>query len=207
MVDSEFEKEGAEFAKGAKKVEQLEPDNTAQLEVIVPQSDTLVLTDLDGVEHKFKKQTFPTYKTAQVLQMLAGVKDDIDLPTLIGEIQDLSRPTASDDITGQAVKLNAALNAIPKLVEVAPDLLLEFAALAIIPNKDLRAAHENDTLRDLRQENRRLIEFEFTANAPIEIFAAYLPYLGVDFLAKALSSLNNSVGTTLSQLSQAKPTG
>lgn len=199
-VDTDFEKESA------KQVEK-EPDTTAQLEVIVPQSDTLVLKDLEGVEHKFKKQTFPTYKTAQVLQMLAGVKDDIDLPTLIGEIQDLSRPTANDDITGQAVKLNAALNAIPKLVEIAPDLLLEFAALAIIPNKDLRAAHENDTLRDLRRDNRNKIEFEFTANAPIEIFAAYLPYLGVDFLATALASLNRSVGTTLSQLSQARPTG
>lgn len=198
MLDSQFEKQGEnEKFVGAQ--------TAAQLDTIVPKSDDLVLTDLDGAQHTFKKQTFPTFKTAQVLQMLAQVKDDIDLVGLITEVQQLARPIdPQEDVNKQqGAKLNAALEAIPKLIEIAPNLLLDFASLAIIPNKQLREAYENNTLNELRAENRKLIEFEFTANAPIEIFAAYLPYLGVDFLVGALTSLNLSVAKTLGSLSQA----
>ncbi len=201
MQDTDFEKAG----ELAREKDAAQAANTfAQLDAIVPKSDEFVIYDLEKEAHLFKKQTFPTFKTAEVLKMLAGVKDDIDLVELVTEVQQLVRPTTQgEDANLQAgMKLNAALNAIPKLIEVAPDVLLDFAALAIITNKELREAADKGELRELRSQNRRWIEFECSVNAPIEIFAAYLPYLGVDFLVKALSSLNLSITKTFDQLSQ-----
>lgn len=202
MTDSQFEQAGAEHQSVNK--QSLATSHANQLDAILPASNELVLTDLSGDKHTFTLQTFPTYKTAQVLQMLAKVKDDIDIVSLIGEIQVLSQPLRAENeeeaTQGQAQKVVAALNAIPKLIEVAPDLLLEFAALAIIPNKELRTAYEGGTLEALRKERRTLIEFDFDASVSLQIFSAYLPFLGVNFLQKALSTLNVSVTKTLTSL-------
>jgi hypothetical protein len=195
MQDTDFEKQSDSV---------LSPNTASQLDAVVPKSDEFVIKDIKGEVHTFKKETFPVYKTAEVLKMLASVKEDIDLVELITEVQTLVRPNTTDeDVNVQgARKLNAALQAIPKLISVAPDLLLDFSALALIPNAQLLEAAESQTLREVRAQNRRMLEFKFGANAPIEIFAAYLPYLGVDFLAKALTSLNLSVAQTVNQLSQ-----
>lgn len=197
MKDTDFERRADENA------EQPAPDPQAtalQLESIAGKSGIFILTTLDGDKREFKAQTFPTFKTAQALQMLAKVKDEIDLVGLISEIQTLSRPVSAEDSQAQAEKVLAAFNAIPKLIEVAPDLLLDFASLAIIPNKELRQAYDDGTLDELRREKRKEIEFEFDASAAVYIFANYLPFVGLDFLRQAFSALNSNATKTLSSL-------
>lgn len=195
MLDTQFEKTAEQAAE-----QKAQEQQAKQLDSMFGKDGSITLTNLDGEAVMFKPQTFPTYKTAQVLQLLASIKDEIDLVDLISEIQILAKRADAADDTAQARKILAAFNAIPKLIEVAPNLLLEFAALAIIPNKELRQAYDDGSLSQLRSEKRKYIEFEFDASVPVFLFSAYIPYLGLDFLRQAFSTLNLNAAKTLNNL-------
>lgn len=189
MIDDTFGKQGE--------------DTIEQLKIVLPKTSSLEMENLDGVKMSFPVSVFSAYKTAQVMQMLARVKDQVDVVALITEIQMLATnvDASSPDADRQnAQKIYAAFSAIPKLMEIAPDLLFDFGALATLSNKEIKEAYENGTLNTALKNRRAMIEFEFPADAPLNIFAAYLPYLGIDFLKKAIARLNNSVTVTLNQM-------
>ncbi len=162
-----------------------------QLDTVVPVPTHFQITDLEGIPHTVLLQTFSVFKTKEVLKMLSAIKDRVDVIELISEIITLSQGAADDE--GQVKRITAALNAIPKLMDFAPDLLLDFAALAMIPNKDLANAYAHNELDGLRAEKKTFLEFNFNAAVPIQVLGAYVPFLGIDFLVRELGQLNHSI--------------
>ena len=175
-----------EQAAGLPETEQLK-----QIDTLLDVPTTLSLTNLDGVTTTHPLATFNVYKTSQVLKMLAAIREKVDMVELIGEIVTLAQSTQTD-----AQRIQTAFSALPKLMEFAPDLLVDFAALAIIPNKELAAAYDTGTIDDLRAANRKKLAFEFDPSAPIKVLAAYLPHIGINFILAELGKLDTSVVTS-----------
>lgn len=211
-------------------------DVAKQLDVLLgdeakPQSVTI--TTLDGKFRTFPVETFSNYKTAQVLKMLASIKDRVNVIELIGEVMQLAQPgevllcphckarhTPEDpvldaetgrvgcnacgldyhlkdairDTSAQVNRVQAAFSAIPKLMEIAPDLLLDFGALAVIPNRDLaKAAKKPNGIAELRQANREWLEFECDAGVGLQLLNAYISCIGMDFLAREIGKMDKAI--------------
>lgn len=166
-------------------------DELQQLNTMTNETNGIVITDLDGKKHTLVGQTFNTFKTKRVLQMLAAVREKVDVVTLISEIVMLATPAQDDE--GNANRTLAAFSAIPKLMDFAPDLLLDFSSLAIIPNREVARAYRENTLDALVQEKREWLEFEFDASVMLSLLNAYIPHLGIDFLVREFGNLNRSV--------------
>lgn len=166
-------------------------DELQQLNAMTNETSGIVITDLDGKKHTLVGQTFNTFKTKRVLQMLAAVREKVDVVTLISEIVMLATPAQDDE--GNANRTLAAFSAIPKLMDFAPDLLLDFSSLAIIPNREVARAYRENTLDALVQEKREWLEFEFDASVMLSLLNAYIPHLGIDFLVREFGNLNRSV--------------
>lgn len=185
-VDSEFEK-------------------LSQLDAIIDDPQRVIVHDLAGQERVFRGETFSTYKTKHVLKMLAGVKDQVNIAQLISEIlvmvsdpEQIEPGNQSDAAKEQRTNLQvsrvtSALSAIPKLMEFAPDLALDFAALAVIPNREVLQAYEAGNIDEVRAKNRKMFEFEFSADAPLHILVKFIPFVGIDFLAREIGMLNQTV--------------
>lgn len=185
-VDSEFEKLG-------------------QLDTLTNDAERIVLHDLAGTERAFYAEMFSTYKTKNVLKMLAGVKDQVNIAQLISELlvmvsdpDQIEPGNQSDEAKEQRTNLQvqrvtSALSAIPKLMEFAPDLALDFAALAIIPNNEVLKAYEAGNIDEVRARNRKMFEFEFSADAPLHVLVKFIPFVGIDFLAREIGMLNQTV--------------
>lgn len=166
-------------------------DELQQLNTMTNETNGIVITDLDGKKHTLVGQTFNTFKTKRVLQMLAAVREKVDVVTLISEIVMLATPAQDDE--GNANRTLAAFSAIPKLMDFAPDLLLDFSSLAIIPNREVARAYRENTLDALVREKREWLEFEFDASVMLSLLNAYIPHLGIDFLVREFGNLNRSV--------------
>jgi len=175
--------------------EQTEPisetEQLKQVDALLDVPTVLTLTDLDGNVSTHPLGTFNVYKTSQVLKMLAAIREKVNMVELIGEIVILAQSTQTD-----AARIQTAFSALPKLMEFAPDLLVDFAALAIIPNKELAAAYDTGTIDELRAKNRKMLAFEFDPSAPVKVLAAYLPYIGINFILAELGKLDTSVVTS-----------
>ena len=162
-----------------------------QIDVVAEDKSKLVIKRLDGSDAVFTLETFPVYKTKRVLKIVSGVKDKVDLITLVGEILTLTQDADTDD--ERANKALVAFDAIPKLMDFAPDVLLEFAALAIISRKELSEAYDNNTIEDLVKANKKMFDLDFDASILIKVFSAYIPYVGINFLIQEMKNLNDSV--------------
>lgn len=167
------------------------PDELVQLNALTNDTNEIAITDLDGNKHVLVGQTFNTFKTKRVLQMLAAVREKVDVVMLISEIVLLATPAQDDE--GNANRTLAAFSAIPKLMDFAPDLLLDFSALAILPNREVARAYRENTLDTLLKEKREWLEFEFDAGVLLALLNAYIPFLGIDFLVREFGNLNRSV--------------
>lgn len=164
---------------------------SAQLDTLTNEPKGISITDLDGNVFPLVGQTFNTFKTKRVLQMLAAVREKVDVVALISEIVLLATP--AKDEQGNASRALAAFSAIPKLMEFAPDLLLDFASLAIIPNREVARAYRENTLDAVVKEKREWLEFDFDASVMLSLLNAYIPFLGIDFLVREFGNLNRSV--------------
>ena len=214
-VDTDFERQGQ-----ASKADSLVSDaeQLAQLDTVVNEPIRgHFITDLYGVKHTLVVETFSTYKTKEVLKLLAATGDKVDLVKLFGDIQMLTTnaPTVKindDGTVGEftleeqqtinafkAAKVNTAMETLPQVVKIAPDLALDFGALAILSNKELRNAYngDNESIADLRDEKRRWLEFEFDASVPLKLLVMYLPYIGVNLIMQELSKLDSTVMSAL----------
>lgn len=182
-----------------------EKEELAQLDVLTNEPHAIEITDLEGKKYKLVGQTFNTFKTKTILKMLAAVREKVDVITLVAEIVTLAQPADNSD--EQAQRTLAAFNAIPKLMEFAPDLLLDLSAIAMIPNREVARAYRDNTLEELTRQNRELLEFEFDASVPLHLFVAYLPYLGIDFLVRELGGLNKAAEKIIPTRLKADTTG
>lgn len=166
-------------------------DLEKQLDVVAEDKTKLVLEKLDGEKLEFKLETFPVYKTKRVMQIISRIKDKVDILTLVGEIIALTQDAETDE--ERADKTIIAFQAIPRLMDFAPEVLLDFAALAVISKKELSEAYENGSIEELIHNNKKLFDLEFDASVLIKVLSAYLPHIGINFLVREMKNLNDSV--------------
>lgn len=218
------------------------PDTVSQLEVLVGGVDTksLTVSTLNGETVTYLIEQFSTFKTAQILRMLAAVKDKVDLVGLLSELAVLTKtppllcphcgvesvkdksyivlkdgrlgcnaclaPYRPDEakrgVTAQAERVSAALSAIPALMGIAPDILLDFAALAVATNGELEAAYdEPNGIAKVLREKRKFLEFRCAPDVPIKILVAFFPAIGINFLLTELGKMDSLVANLLSPTS------
>lgn len=210
MQDAEFERAGQEAIGEAAQLKQLDT-------LVNEPKKGAFITDLNGAKHTLTVETFSTYKTKEVLKMLANTKSKVDIIGLIREIQILATPIPSQKVNpdgtlgeftpeeqetitqAQAIKVDTAMQVLPKLAEFAPDLALDFSALAILSNKELRAAYDNDQIDDLRAEKRKWLEFDFDASVPLKLLVIYLPHIGINLIMQEVGKLDQVAATSLLQ--------
>ncbi len=174
-------------------------EQVAQLDTLLNDPTQLVMKDLNGTEHTFRLEMFSSYKTAQVLKLLASLREKVNLIQLISEIITLEQSPADGDVTAKAQQIQAAFSAIPTMMEFAPDALLDFASIATISNAQLREAYTNGTLEQVRQENRNLFAFDFDGSVPMRVLAEYIPFVGLNFLVQQMRQLNQIALTLIPQ--------
>ncbi len=174
-------------------------EQVAQLDAILNDPTQLVLKDLNGGEHTFRLEMFSSYKTAQVLKLLASLREKVNLIQLISEILTIEQQPAADDVKGKAQQIQAAFSAIPTMMDFAPDALLDFASIATISNAELREAYTGGTLEQLRQERRNLFAFDFDGSVPMRVLAEYIPHVGLNFLVQQMRQLNQIALTLIPQ--------
>lgn len=218
MEDTDFEKKGDSLVSDAAQLDQL--DDVVNEPKTIPNA----ITDLDGNTHTLTVETFSVYKTKQVLSMLAKARGEIDILKLIGDIQTIATPVPTYKVNPdgtrseftdeekqqltvlQAQRVSTAMETIPTLIEFVPDLLLEFGALAIIPNRELEAAYDKGGIGALRQEKRKWLDFHFDAAEIIKLLVLYLPHIGINLIVQELGKLDRTTSTLL-KASQKASTG
>lgn len=152
----------------------------------------LTLKSFDGKDHEFVIEPFCSFKTAQVLKMLAQIRTKVNIVELLGELLQLT--SAGNDDAAQANRVLAAFNAIPQLLEFAPDLILDFAALALVPNAELQAANKAPGgISAKTDEKKDFLQFECTPDAPLMVVRNFLPVVGMNFLVSELSRMDKSL--------------
>lgn len=242
-VDSDFEKKLNEQ-------EEKPASDAEQLSVLVGDTkpSTITVTDLSGKTYEFPIETFSNYKTAQVLKMLAAVKNKVNIAQLLSEIlaltknnEQLACPHCWNDGTltlysetttevldketgyvgcnicarpyylkdahkyvsdkAKGERFNAALEAIPHLMEFAPDLLVEYASLALIPNAELKTLSKKPNgIAKAMEEKQDWLQFECGANVPLRILVQSISSVGLGFLISELGNLDKSAAQLLTNL-------
>lgn len=214
MQDADFERAGEKLNDPIGEAEQLK-----QLDTVVNEPKKAAsITDLNGETYLLTVETFSTYKTKEVLKMLAATKSKVDIIALIREIQILAAPIPTQKVNAdgtlgefteeelesitqaQAIKVDTAIDVLPKLAEFAPDLALDFSALAILSNKELRDAYDNDQIDDLRAEKRKWLEFDFDASVPLKLLVTYLPHIGINLIMQEVSNLDGQAAHLLQSM-------
>lgn len=214
----------------------------AQLEVLTGplEPKTVTIETFDGTKHEFALEEFSTYKTAQVLKMLAATKNsNLDLAALLQDISKASsasilircphckttidkreatyipkqefetigcenckNPFAVKDalpaIQDNSERTSATVNIVQTLLTAAPDLVLDFAALAIISNAELASLYDKPNgIANLRAQNRKMLELECRADSPMRILRSFLPSMGFSFLISELAQMDKTFALIL----------
>lgn len=248
-IDSDFEFQ-AEEAAAQRAENEKAAEQVAQLDALVGELKpaSVSITDLHGNTTEYTIQQFSNYKTAQVLKMLAKVKQKVDLPTLFSEVLALAKDNtqlacphclgdgtttvfneANDEVLNRttmeigcgtcgrryylkdaakvttdeskAQRLNNAFEAIPTLMEFAPDLLIEFAALALLTNQELEDAFDHpDGIKKLVKAKEKWLQFSCAPHMTVRIVISSIGALGLNFLVRELGNLDKTTAQLLTNL-------
>lgn len=135
-------------------------------------------------------EPFSTFKALETGKIIGKIIERGEIDQAIADIVNEAGAATLTDL------FFALIRSVPKLMSSAPDLLLEFAALAITSNAELEAAYSESGMPSVRkkvEENRRFLSFKTKGGDLPRIINAFVPYVGLDALKKEFTGMIQAV--------------
>ena len=163
---------------------------------VIPQGHGVAVATVTVAGRQVVLEEFCGYKLFQTLEMLGELGEKVDLKALIDQALKLEGRTLADQIM-------MGTQLVLPLLKEAPEVLMRWLALGIIPNAELAKLYDKPgAIAERVQKEMRWLQFEAKPAELVRLAIALVKCIGLEELKNELAALGLVVTLPQSEIGE-----